>query len=118
MNYETNIVVCPIIRERSGLAMSSRNQRLNEQEHKTAAELYRAIKEIKDNRDQHQFSTLKMNAIKKLEQKGFRIDYLELAKEKDLQIVSQFVAGQKQVLLIAAFLNNVRLIDNIVLPEY
>jgi pantoate--beta-alanine ligase len=118
MNYETNIVVCPIIREQSGLAMSSRNQRLNEEDRKTAAELYSAIKEIKDNRDQHQFSILKMNAIKKLEQKGFKIDYLELAKEKDLQIVSQFLAGQKQVLLIAAFLNNVRLIDNIVLPEY
>jgi pantoate--beta-alanine ligase len=118
MNYETNIVVCPIIREQSGLAMSSRNQRLNEEDRKTAAELYSSIKEIKDNRDQHQFSILKMNAIKKLEQKGFKIDYLELAKEKDLQIVSQFLDGQKQVLLIAAFLNNVRLIDNIVLPEY
>ena len=118
MNYETNIVVCPIIREQSGLAMSSRNQRLNEEERKTAAELYRAIREIKDNRDQHQFSTLKMDAINKLEQKGFRIDYLELAKETDLQIVSEFIPGQNLIILIAAFLNKVRLIDNIILSEY
>jgi pantoate--beta-alanine ligase len=59
-----------------------------------------------------------MNAIKKLEQKGFKIDYLELAKEKDLQIVPEFIPGQNLIILIAAFLNNVRLIDNIVLPEY
>ena len=118
MKYETNVVVCPIMREQSGLAMSSRNQRLSEQERKTAAELFKALKEIKENRDHSQFSILKKNAIKKLEHKGFKIDYLELAKENDLQIVSEFIPGQKLVILIAAFLQNVRLIDNIILSEY
>ena len=118
MKYETDVIVCPITREESGLAMSSRNQRLNEDEREIAAELFKALKEIKENRDHSQFSILKKNAIKKLELKGFKIDYLELAKEKDLQTVSEFIPGQKLVILIAAFLQNVRLIDNIKLSEY
>ena len=118
MKFETNVIVCPIIREQSGLAMSSRNQRLNDNEREIAAELFRALKEIKENRDYNQFSILRKNTIKKLEHKGFRIDYLELAKETDLQPVSEFVPGQKLVILIAAFLQNVRLIDNMILSEY
>ena len=118
MKYETDVIVCPITREESGLAMSSRNQRLNEDEREIAAELFKALKEIKENRDHSQFSILKKNAIKKLELKGFKIDYLELAKEKDLQTVSEFIPGQKLVILIAAFLQNVRLIDNMILSEY
>ncbi|RNI35337.1 pantoate--beta-alanine ligase [Hanamia caeni] len=118
MKYETDVIICPIAREQSGLAMSSRNQRLNEDEREIAAELFKALKEIKENRDHSQFSILKKNAIKKLELKGFKIDYLELAKEKDLQTVSELIPGQKLVILIAAFLQNVRLIDNIILSEY
>lgn len=112
---ETKVVICPILRETSGLAMSSRNLRLNSDEKKTATELYSSLLAIKNNLAKNNFSDLKANAISRLEKKGFKVEYLEMAKRNDLQIVSEFVKGEELVILAAAFLNNVRLIDNVLI---
>jgi pantoate--beta-alanine ligase len=113
MNKKTGIVICPVVRERGGLAMSSRNLRLSENEKIIAAELYRTLEEIKKNLAPGKFSYLKKEAIVKLELAGFTIDYLELAKSTDLEIVPECNSHEKYLVLIAAFLNDVRLIDNI-----
>lgn len=115
MGKETRVIICPIFREVSGLAMSSRNLRLNDQERKLAAELYKALSVIKNSAGKENFSTLKANAIKELESKSFKIDYLELAKQNGLEIVSEFETGENLIILIAAYLGNVRLIDNVFL---
>ena len=59
------------------------------------------------------FIQLKKEAIIKLEKKGFKVDYLELAKSKNLKIVDDIDKSKDVIILIAAFLNNVRLIDNV-----
>src|SRR6185312_4805023 len=113
MNQKTEVIVCPILREENGLAMSSRNLKLTDEERKIAANLHRALVSIKDNAHVENFSTLKSRAVKDLESKGFKIEYLELAKRNDLEIVPDFIAGEQLVILIAAFLHDVRLIDNV-----
>jgi pantoate--beta-alanine ligase len=110
---KTEVVVCPILREQNGLAMSSRNLRLNAEEKEIASNLHRALVSIKENANNEFFFTLKNKAVKDLESKGFKVEYLELAKRNDLEIVPDFIPGGELVILVAAFLRDVRLIDNL-----
>lgn len=112
MKKDIEIVICPILRGPNGLAMSSRNLRLNDKEKNVASELYKSLQQIEKNLEPGNFSQLKKEAIDQLEIAGFTIDYLELAKSANLEIVEDCNIEEKYILLIAAFLNNIRLIDN------
>ena len=85
---DVNLIPCPIIREKSGLAISSRNRKLSETGKEKAALLHQVISE-KTNLQEKQ---------EKLEKEGFVVDYIT---EKDNRI------------FVAAFLEDVRLIDNV-----
>jgi pantoate--beta-alanine ligase len=113
MNKDIEIVICPILRESNGLAMSSRNLRLNDQEKNLASKLYKTLEQIKRRLAPGNFSYLKKEAILQLELDGFTIDYLEMAKSATLEIVEDCNTHEKYIVLIAAFLNSVRLIDNL-----
>ena len=117
MNKNINVIICPICREANGLGMSSRNLRLNEEEKNLAAGLYKTLTSIKDNLEKKNFAQLKNKAIIKLEKKGFKVDYLELAKSKNLKIVEDNNESKNLIILIAAFLNDVRLIDNVLIKD-
>lgn len=108
-----NVVICPIVREANGLAMSSRNLRLNDDEKNTAALLSKTLENIKDKIYKENFADLKSKAIASLEHKGFKVDYLELADRSNLRIITNFKDAETCILLIAAYLNNIRLIDNL-----
>jgi pantoate--beta-alanine ligase len=110
---DTNI--CPIIREPDGLAMSSRNKRLNEEERKRAPAIYSALQNIKENFKKEKLQILKSNAVARLSEQGFKVDYVEIADAVNLHPATQWDGKQKLVALVAAFLNEVRLIDNMVL---
>lgn len=112
-NIEVRIV--PTQRQADGLAMSSRNLRLNPSERARAPQLYEALRFIKENLSGVAFPVLKNQAIASLENQGFRVDYLELANENDLQIVTEPQQKDNLVILVAAFLNEVRLIDNLLI---
>ena len=84
LDKKVKVKICPILREKNGLAMSSRNLRLNEEQKNKAASLYKTLTSIKNNLRVKIFHQLKNNAIIKLEKKGFKVDYLELAKSKNL----------------------------------
>ncbi len=86
------IIGCATLRESDGLAMSSRNLRLNKQQREQAAELYHCISAAKDS----------ASARLALEQAGFMVDYVEDYLEESV--------GRR---LAAASLGDVRLIDNV-----
>lgn len=115
ISKKTDIIICPIFREKSGLAMSSRNIRLNSSERETASELYQSLLFIKENLTSGNFSKLKSDVLQRLVSKGFKIEYLELPKRDNLEIVADFKKDEKLIILIAAFISNVRLIDNILI---
>lgn len=115
MNKNIKIIICPILREESGLAMSSRNLRLSFSDRKLASELFRTLVSIKNKLKSEDFLKLKDQAIQDLETKGFKVEYLELAKKSSLEIVSHFKPEEGLIILIAAFLGNVRLIDNLLI---
>jgi pantoate--beta-alanine ligase len=113
LNKRIEIIICPTLREPGGLAMSSRNLRLNDEERSRASQLHAALVSIKNELGSRNFTMYKNEAIKKLESNGFKIDYLELASQKDLEIFVECKPQEDSVILIAAYLGAVRLIDNV-----
>ncbi|MDZ4793814.1 MAG: pantoate--beta-alanine ligase [Bacteroidota bacterium] len=109
------INICPTLREASGLAMSSRNMRLQEEDRKKATAIYQSLQFIKQNIQPGNLSGLKQEARSLLEKEGFRVDYIEIAAAADLTIADDWDGNQQLVVLAAAFLKEVRLIDNILL---
>jgi pantoate--beta-alanine ligase len=111
------VIICPILREENGLAMSSRNTRLSSDEKEIAAKLFQSLQSIKQDLTEFNFTFLKQKAIADLEQSGFKVDYLELANKNDLSFTGGTNKNKTLILLIAAYLNDVRLIDNLIVNE-
>lgn len=109
------VISHPIIRENNGLALSSRNKRLNEMEIVKAAELNKSLEFIKANIPNSNWKNLKKSQIDKLEKKGFKVEYLEMANRETLVTTLDYDPKKQWVLLVAAWLAGVRLIDNILL---
>ena len=111
----TQLIICTTQRESDGLAMSSRNTRLNKEERARAVSIYRTLQFVKENIKPGDVTTLKYTAEKYLTDNGFKVDYVEIAEANTLQLISNWDGKEPVTVLIAAFLNEVRLIDNIVL---
>ncbi|MGN6165687.1 MAG: pantoate--beta-alanine ligase [Flavisolibacter sp.] len=105
--------ISPTIREKDGLAMSSRNLRLNETEKMVATSIYKELAAIKNNFHLQPFHFLKQTAKDHLTEKGFTVDYVEIANTEYLNPAKN--SSEPSVALIAASLGNVRLIDNLIL---
>jgi pantoate--beta-alanine ligase len=109
---ETEVKICPTKREPSGLAMSSRNLRLNEEEKIRAAAIYESLTFLKKNLATGPLHDLKSIALQKLTESGFHTEYLEICLSKDLSIIDTWDGKSPVVALLAAFMGEVRLIDN------
>ncbi len=105
--------IVPTLRETDGLAMSSRNLRLNEEQRQLAASIFNELNFIKEHIHNRSLEELKKKAVEHLIQKGFKVDYVEIANAEDLSVATG--TSGKLVALAAATTGNVRLIDNIVL---
>ncbi len=105
--------IIPTMREADGLAMSSRNLRLNNEEKNTATAIYKELEFIKANFHSHPFDQLKQSAKAHLEKKGFVVDYVEIANRNDLAPAKN--EEEPCVALIAASIGQIRLIDNLLL---
>ncbi len=114
-NINTHIYICPTLREKDGLAMSSRNMRLSATERAQAIKIFETLSFLKAQIKPGDLTQLKQTAIKKLSDAGFRVDYVEIADAGNLEILDQWDGSQRTVALAAAFLGQVRLIDNLLL---
>lgn len=111
LNIPVDIVGEPIVRESDGLAMSSRNGYLSEEQRQQATAIYRCLKSMKDAiRAQLDLEKIVQQAESNLLIAGFRPDYIEVRRQDDLRKPDP--ADRDLVILIAAFLGTTRLIDN------
>jgi pantoate--beta-alanine ligase len=113
LNMPIQIIGEPTVRAADGLALSSRNGYLSEDQRAAAPALYRVIKQIGDalrNGDQNHDQLLS-DGVKALEAAGFRPDYLEIRNAVSLRPATS--EDQDLVVLGAAFLGKTRLIDNL-----
>ncbi|MEO5684564.1 MAG: pantoate--beta-alanine ligase [Chitinophagaceae bacterium] len=108
---------CPTLREPDGLAMSSRNVRLNEAERKNATAINAALQYIKATIEPGSITGVIEKSKTVLAEKNFRIDYVAVADAQTLEPVTRWDGKQQIVALIAAFQNEVRLIDNMLLNQ-
>lgn len=102
---------CAIIREHSGLAMSSRNSRLSAQGLNDATEIFRQLSQLKQSA--LNFTSERNSSIEKLKLKGIQTEYLDLVQLPTMDPIDQPVVGVRQALVFAGYLEGVRLIDNI-----
>jgi pantoate--beta-alanine ligase len=117
LNFPVEIVVCPIVREPDGLAMSSRNAYLDSQQRKRALVLHRTLMRVKKIADDGERNAAKLLATAREELASeplVRLDYLEIVNPDSLVAVENISEGALMVL--AAFVGTTRLIDNAVLP--
>ncbi len=118
LNFPIEIIGMPIVRENDGLAMSSRNSYLSEEERKSALCLYKSIllakemvimgkKNIKDI----------IIAIEELIKKTpfTKIDYVKICDPETLECIEDGNIDGKKLLALAVFIGNTRLIDNAIL---
>ena len=114
-NLSVQIIPCPTIREKDGLAMSSRNSRLTEKERKIAPIIYQnlcAIKESYNGRNAKEIQSRAIEILNSME--GMKVEYLEIVNARTLlPLKIENTRGDGAIALIATFLGNVRLIDNI-----
>jgi pantoate--beta-alanine ligase len=110
-----HVTICPTMREADGLAMSSRNMRLNPEERKNALAIYNSLSFIKNNFHPGSTEQIKNKAVTLLEENGFKVDYAAIANAESLNSISNWDGNEKAVALVAAYLNEVRLIDNMLL---
>lgn len=111
------IIIAPTFREQNGLAMSSRNLRLSEQAKNKASAIHDALLYVKHNIGSKKIDELKKQAAEQLLQAGFeKIDYVQVAEAQTLQPAEAWDKSKNLVALVAAFIDGVRLIDNMLLP--
>ncbi len=117
LGFETEIIVARIVREESGLAMSSRNARLSEDERQKASIIYKALREAKIAAREGERNTAKLAKIvrRKIETEPLaQIDYVAVVDNEMLEPVDKI--GEAAVLIaVAVRFGKTRLIDNTVI---
>ncbi len=116
LSFGVNLVVCDTIREADGLAMSSRNRRLSEVARVEAAQIYASMQLGKELLLAGKTSEQVKAKIAEFfnSKPNFTLEYYEIADFATLEAIPQIQNGKSTAIIIAAFLDGVRLIDNIV----
>jgi pantoate--beta-alanine ligase len=116
LNLPVEIVVCPIVREPDGLAMSSRNAYLDPQQRKQALVLHRSLMRVQQLSDAGERDAVTLKAAGREEfsrENSVRLDYFEVVSPETLEAVTDISNGA--LVAVAAYVGNTRLIDNVVL---
>jgi pantoate--beta-alanine ligase len=111
-NFPCELVAMPTLREPSGLAMSSRNARLNDTQRALAAHIYATLMEVRNSLTTRGFEKSREKAIDTLRSLGFVVEYLEWVHAHTLKPMQETSQGPS-VVLIAVELQGLRLIDNV-----
>lgn len=108
------IIPCPIVRDKNGLALSSRNQRLSSQRQEEAAHIYKTLTKA-----QELFKTQTSSQVEKWvksqfeNKEGFDLEYFTIANESTLIPIDEKQPNQTYRFFIAVYVDGVRLIDNL-----
>ncbi len=115
LQLPVELIIAPTQREKDGLAMSSRNQRLSPEMRQKAALIYQNLLKIQDGIKQIPTQNLESLAAEKLSQAGLRVEYVQIVDGNSLQKVSEPENHEYIVVCLAVWAGEVRLIDNLIL---
>lgn len=112
--FPVEIVACQTIREKSGIAMSSRNLKLSKQGLKDAVEIYKALIYVKKNWRHFQPEELKNKTLTMIESSGkLKVEYVEIVDEETLQPILNWDDHKHIRCFATVYCDKIRLIDNI-----
>lgn len=114
-NFNVEIIISPTLREKDGLAMSSRNVYLRKDDREDAAIIFVALEKTRQliengETDRKIINGFLLNYLKKIV--NIKVDYAQIALANDLSTPDFFLAGDEVVILIAVYIGTTRLIDN------
>lgn len=117
--FDCEVVVMPIVREQSGLAMSSRNEYLDDSERRAAVELSQALREAQQafaagERDGNQLVEIVRSNLQK--QPMIRLDYVSVNDAETFEKV-ETIEERPVLVSLAAYVGKTRLIDNVILKQ-
>jgi len=114
--FPVEIIGVPTEREADGLAMSSRNQYLSPDERRRAPVLYQSLQQARQRviAGERDAAAIRAQAFAQLEAAGFRPEYFEVRRQRDLHIATESDVAEDLVIVAAAWLGEARLIDNLV----
>jgi pantoate--beta-alanine ligase len=116
LSFDLELIPCPIVREKNGLAMSSRNNRLSPEARKKASQISISLRKAKDlmiqGKSSHEVKEVIAIHFNKLPE--FEIEYFEISDFENLEPIDKMNPLGQTAICIATYLDNVRLIDNIV----
>lgn len=117
LSFDIDLVICPTLRETDGLAMSSRNVRLSPTERQIATIIPKVLYQIRDmiKKGIYHFEEMKSFVLTNLMNYGVRLEYFEIVDTNDLQDVDISKESAQIAICIAAFVGEVRLIDNLII---
>jgi len=116
LNLDVELVVCPIVRDADGLALSSRNAYLNPEQRRQALVLHRSLMKVKAAAAAGERDAARLIEIGKqvvAAEPAARLDYFAIVNPETLDPVADISRGA--LVAVAAFIGTTRLIDNIVL---
>ena len=116
LNFDLEVVVAPIVREASGLARSSRNTYLSDEERERAVVLSQVLGETQAEvakNDTLAWKTYQSKIVKRLEEASLTVDYVEAVDAETLKPVTELTKGV--VVLLAVWNGKTRLIDNMIM---
>jgi pantoate--beta-alanine ligase len=114
LNLTTEIVVCPIVREPDGLAMSSRNVLLSERQREEAVTISQALFDTKKQVIATPIDEIKSEAVRKINSSPeLRVEYLEIVDANTLQPVTEWDDSAEIFACVAVHVGKIRLIDNV-----
>lgn len=114
--HKTELIICPTVREKNGLAMSSRNSLLSKKNREKASLIFQNLLFLKKNYKKNDFEELILKCKENIDfNKDFKTEYLEIVDSNDFKILNKFVAKKSLRAFICVKVGDVRLIDNILL---
>lgn len=116
INSSIKLIIEPTMREKSGLAMSSRNERLTNKEKETATILYKTLEFAKNNFKKISIKNIEKHCIDEIENSGMKVEYFKIVSEDNLEpVFTSHEKQEKSVAIVAAWMGKIRLIDNMIL---
>ncbi len=115
LNYTLEIIPCPIVREASGLALSSRNALLDKEHRENAPHIYATLKKARELASRMSVSELKKWIADEINRNPFlETEYVEIVDDTTLKVVNDWKEKGTKVACVAVYAGKIRLIDNIV----
>ena len=113
INSSVKIMGCPIYREDNGLAMSSRNERLSENQKEEASKINKALTFVSEHKNSHSIAQLKEYFINEIASNSlFDLEYFEIADKNTLEPINNWNEATSYIAFTAVNVEGVRLIDN------